>query len=191
MMAERHIFLFTDLVGFTALTSEEGDDRAAEVALLLHEHVRRLAAAYGAEEIKTLGDAVMLRCDEAAPALELGLRIVDDLEQLPGFPPVRVGMHTGPAVERARDWFGATVNVAARLCAAAAGGQVLASQSTCDAAGHLPTVELSDPRLHWLKNVTEPVPARLASRRVPALAERHRRCFLKSLIPRRTEEVLS
>jgi class 3 adenylate cyclase len=190
MSAERHIFLFTDLVGFTALTSEEGDDRAAEVALQLHDHVRRLAPAHGAEEIKTLGDAVMLRCDEPALAVELGLRIVDDLEQVPGFPPVRVGMHTGPAVQRASDWYGATVNVAARLCAAAAGGQVLASQSTCDAAGPLPSVELSDQRLHWLKNVTEPVAARLASRRVPALSER-RRCFLRNLLPRRTQEVLS
>ena len=71
----------------------------------------------------------MLRCEDPRLAIRLGLRIVDDLEELPGFPPVRVGMHTGPAVARGGDWYGTTVNVAARLCAAAGGGQVLVSEA--------------------------------------------------------------
>lgn len=61
-----HTFLFADLVGFTALTDAEGDDRAAEVALGLYERVRALLHEYGAEELKTLGDGVLLRCGEAA-----------------------------------------------------------------------------------------------------------------------------
>jgi class 3 adenylate cyclase len=51
------------------------------------------------------------------------------------------------------------VNLASRLCAAAAGGQVLASDRTVAAAGRLREVELGEQRLHWLKNVTEPVAA--------------------------------
>jgi adenylate cyclase len=80
-------------------------------------------------------------------------------------PPVRVGMHTGPAVCRGGDWYGATVNVAARLCAAAGGGEVLISEATREAAGRLRRVALGERRLHWLKNVTEPVAAQLARRR--------------------------
>jgi adenylate cyclase len=164
MAAERHTFLFGDLVGFTALTAAEGDDRAAEVAVALHEHVQRVAPAYSAQEIKAIGDAVMLRCDDPGLAVELGLRIVEELQELPGFPPVRVGIHTGTAVHRGGDWYGGAVNVAARLCTAAAGGEVLVSEATCEAAGRRPKVSLAPRRLHWLKNVTEPVPAHLASR---------------------------
>src|ERR687896_2747273 len=165
MAAERHTFLFSDLVGFTALTATEGDDRAAEVALALHGHVLELAAAYRAETIKTIGDAVMLRCDDPGLAVELGLRIVEDLEAVPSFPPVRIGVHTGTAVHRNGDWYGGAVNVAARLCGAAGGGEVLVSEATCEAAGRRRKVALAPRRLHWLKNVTEPVPAHLASRR--------------------------
>jgi adenylate cyclase len=160
-----HTFLFTDLVGFTALTEARGDDGAAEVALGFYERVRRLLPSHRAEEVKTIGDALMLRCEDPRLAIQLGLRIVDDLEALPGFPPVRVGMHTGTAVTRGGDWYGTTVNVAARLCGATGGGQVLVSECTREAAGRLRGVQLADSELHWLKNVTEPVPARLAYRR--------------------------
>jgi adenylate cyclase len=104
---------------------------------------------------------------------------------VPGFPPVRVGMHTGPAVSRDGDWYGATVNVAARLCAAAGGGEVLVSESTLKAAGRMRKVRVADRRLHWLKNVTEPIPARLASER----ACPHRRPLLRPLLPGAREVV--
>ncbi len=161
----RQTFLFTDLVGFTALTEANGDDRAAEVAHDFYLRVRGLLPAHEAHEVKTIGDAMMLRCQDPTLAIKLGLGIVNELDAVPGLPPVRVGMHTGPAVERSGDWYGATVNVAARLCSAAAGGQVLVSESTHKAAGRLHSVELADAELHWLKNVTEPVSARLAYER--------------------------
>jgi adenylate cyclase len=154
---ERHTFLFGDLVGFTALTAADGDDRAAEVALSFYDRVRTLLGDHGAEEVKTLGDGVVLRCSEGAAAIELGLRIVDELEATAGFPPVRIGMHTGPAVFRGGEWYGTTVNVAARLCAVAGGGEVLVSEATKLAAGKLRTVEFEDGRLHWLRNLTDPV----------------------------------
>jgi len=156
----RHTFLFSDLVGFTALTEANGDNHAAELALDFYDRVRGLLPDHGGEEVKTIGDAMMLRCDEAEAGIWLGLRIVSALEAVPGFPPVRVGMDTGPAAHRAGDWYGATVNVAARLCAAAGGGQVLVSESTERAARRLRKIELGERELHWLKNVTEPVPAR-------------------------------
>lgn len=170
MAAARHTFLFTDLVGFTALTAAQGDDHAADVALALHDRVARLAAEHRAEVVKTLGDALMLRCDDAGAAVRLGVRIVEQLAADPGLPPVRVGMHTGPAIARAGDWYGATVNVAARLCTAAGGGEALVSEATCEAAGRVRGVDLGERRLHWLKNVTEPVAAHLASRHECALA---------------------
>jgi class 3 adenylate cyclase len=162
MPTDRHTFLFTDLVGFTALTEANGDHHAAELALDFYDRVRRLLPSHEAEEVKTIGDAMMLRGSDPALAVQLGIRIISELEAVPGFPAVRVGMDTGPAVSQHQDWYGATVNVASRLCAAAGGGQVLVSESTRRAAGKLKHVELEEPELHWLKNVTEPVSARLA-----------------------------
>jgi class 3 adenylate cyclase len=168
MTSPVHTFLFTDLVGFTALAAERGDDHAAETAIDFYERVRRLVADHRAEEVKTIGDALMLRCDDPGLAIRLGLRIVRDLEAVEDFPAVRVGMHTGPAVTRAQDWYGTTVNLAARLCEAAGGGEVLVSETTCDAAGRLPMVELDDRRLHWLKNVSDPVAAHVVRERACA-----------------------
>ena len=182
-VAEAHTFLFCDLVGFTALTAAEGDARAADVAIELCERTRPLLSEHRAEEIKSIGDAVMIRGEDPALGIRLGLRIVRDLEQVEGFPPVRVGVHTGPAVERNGDWFGTTVNVAARLCAAASGGQVLASDTSVQAAEGLGEVEFGEQHLHWLKNVTEPIGARTVAMRERAgrLARfRSRRCPIQS-----------
>ena len=107
----------------------------------------------------------MLRADDPAAAVRLGLEIVETLDDVEGFPPVRVGIYTGPAVARAGDWYGTTVNVAARLCAAAAGGEVLVGEATAEAAGRMKGYALGERRLHWLKNVTEPIGARLATSR--------------------------
>jgi class 3 adenylate cyclase len=158
-MGELQTFLFMDMVGFTALTAEHGDDRAAEVAYLMFGHVRRLLSDHRAQEIKTIGDAMMVRCEDPALAVALGVRIVDELDESGPIPPLRVGVHTGTAVEREGDWYGAGVNVAARLCSAAGGGEVLVSESTRSAAGPVPEVDLGSRTLHWLKNVPEPVAA--------------------------------
>ena len=181
-MAE-HTFLFADLVGFTALTDSEGDDRAADVALGLYERVRRLLPQFEAEELKTLGDGVALRCERADNGIELAVNLVEDLDSLPDFPPVRVGVHTGPAVERDGDWYGRTVNVAARLCSAAGGGEALVSEHARETAGRLRNVEFSERRLHWLRNVTEPIAAHVASPRPQPLTERLAAPLRRALTP--------
>jgi adenylate cyclase len=163
MAGEAHTFLFMDLVGFTTLTAKRGDERAADVAQHLYGHVRGLLVEHGAEEIKTFGDAMMLRCDDPQLAIELGVLIVDGMSASNAFPPVRVGVHSGTAVCRDGDWYGSAVNVASRLCSAAGGAEVLVSEDACRAAGELEAVALGERRLHWLKNVPEPIAARSAT----------------------------
>ncbi|MDX6643283.1 MAG: adenylate cyclase [Solirubrobacteraceae bacterium] len=160
MAAAAHTFLFTDIVGFTALTATRGDDEAAEVALDFYRRVRPLLPEHRAQEVKTLGDALMLRAEDPGLAVRLGLEIVDSLGGRPGDPVVRVGMHTGPAVERDGDWYGSTVNLAARLCHVADGGEVLVSETTTTAAAVLRGVQLESPRVYRLKNVAQPLAAR-------------------------------
>jgi class 3 adenylate cyclase len=163
-------FLFVDLVGFTALAAERGDEHAADAALALYRCVRPLLPDHGAEEVKTIGDAMMLRCGHAGSAVRLGVRIVGCVEDHGGLPAIRVGVHTGPAAYRDGDFYGAAVNVAARLCSAAGSGQVLVSDATRSAAGRLAEVDFGEQRLHWLKNVTAPVAARVAAECDPVAA---------------------
>jgi adenylate cyclase len=155
-----HTFLFADLVGFTALTDSEGDERAAAVGAALQAHVQALAATHRAEVVKAMGDAAMIRCADPTAAVRLALQLVEEVDADPDLPPVRTGVHTGSAVGHEGDWYGRAVNVASRLCSVAAGGEVLVSEATLAAAGELPSVSVGERRLHWLKNVTEPVAAR-------------------------------
>src|SRR5437764_8504761 len=163
MADSTHTFLFADLVGFTALAELEGDDRALEVALALQRRVRGLLEEHSAEQVKTIGDGLMLRCTEPGGAILLGLRLVEEIDGENGSPPVRVGIHTGPALANEGDWYGRAVNVAARLCAVAPGGEVMVSESTREAAGTVPGVDWGDRELHWLRNVSEPVGTYLVS----------------------------
>lgn len=156
--AGEHTFLFADLAGFTALTEVHGDEQAADLAGVFFAAVRRLLPEYGAEEIKALGDALMIRAGDAACAVSLGMRVVQDLAVRHAFPHVRVGMHTGPAVERDGDWFGAAVNLAARVAALAAAGEVLTTAATRTAVnGRLPDADFRARGPRVLKNVGAPV----------------------------------
>jgi adenylate cyclase len=157
-------FLFADLSGFTALTEAHGDEQAVDLVDGFCVAVRRLLAEHQAQEVKSIGDALMLRTADTAAAIRLGLCIVHDVGSRHGFPLVRVGMHTGSAVERDGDWFGATVNLAARVSAAACGGEALLTAATRTASGEVEGVELRQ-RGRWaFRNVGEPVPVYAAVR---------------------------
>lgn len=159
-MGERetaNTFLFADLAGFTALTEAMGDEEAADLVGDFSSAVNELLPEHGAEKIKAIGDALMIRAEDAEQGLRLGLRIVNEIGGRHFFPTVRVGMNTGFAVKRGGDWFGATVNVAARISGVAAGDEVLLSEATRDAAGCLDGVELRERGRRSLRNVAEPV----------------------------------
>ena len=125
-----HTFMFADLSGFTALTEAHGDEQAADLSAAFFAEARALLPTHHAQEVKTLGDAMIIRCESAADAIGLAQRLVREVGARHGFPSVRVGMHSGRAVERDGDWFGAAVNLAARVSGAAAGGEVLMSAQT-------------------------------------------------------------
>lgn len=154
---EAQTFLFADLAGYTALTEVHGDEEAADLVGEFCASVRRLLPAHQAAEVKTIGDAVMIRAADAAEAIALGLAIVDGFGSQHGFPIVRVGMHTGPAVERSGDWFGSTVNVAARVSSVASGGEVVLTAATRVAADEVAGVDFRPRGRQELKHVAEPV----------------------------------
>lgn len=74
--ATAQTFLFADVAGFTAMTEVRGDDAAADAAGDFYAGVPALLAEYGAHEVKTVGDALLLRVPPASRAVALALRIL-------------------------------------------------------------------------------------------------------------------
>jgi adenylate cyclase len=150
-------FLFADIAGFTALTEAHGDEEAARVVAEFSGAVTRELPAFGAAHVKTIGDALMLRIPDPAQAVLLGLRIAQDVMRGNRAPTVRVGLHHGPAVERDGDYFGAAVNLAARVSGAATGGEVLLTEQTAALARNLEGVQYESRGCAPLRNVRDPV----------------------------------
>jgi adenylate cyclase len=150
-------FVFADIAGYTALTEAHGDEDAAELAAQFCRAMSDVAAESGGEVIKTIGDAVMVRHSVPAEAVDLGLTAAHDVIAGHGFPAVRVGMHHGPAIEREGDWFGATVNLAARVAALAAGGEVLVTGAVHERAAELEGVAYESRGEQRIRNVAAPV----------------------------------
>jgi adenylate cyclase len=155
---ESNTFLFADIAGYTALTEAHGDADAAELAANFCRAMSEVASARGGEVIKTIGDAVMVRHQDPSEAVGLGLTGAHEVMAGHGFPAVRVGMHHGPAIEREGDWFGATVNLAARVAAMAAASEVLVTRAVRDNTRDLAGVEFESRGEQRIRNVTAPVP---------------------------------
>jgi adenylate cyclase len=151
-------FLFADLSGYSSLTEREGDAAAADVAIRFAAEVARLAAERGIDLVKCVGDEVMVRGEDAAAVVRLGLSLQAELGGRQSFPEIHAGVHTGVAVERGGDWWGATVNIASRVATAAEAGQLLITEATRTAAA----ADLSEARLRGLgptsfRNISSPV----------------------------------
>jgi predicted ATPase/class 3 adenylate cyclase len=154
-------FLFTDIEGSTRLLQRLGDgyrgvqDRHTEI-------LRRAIATGGGHEVRTEGDAVFAAFDSAAGSVRAAVAAQRELDGHP-WPDgvelrVRAGLHTGEGVLGGDDYLGLDVNRAARIAAAAHGGQVLLSGSTHALVEHdLPAgVRLRDVGEHRLKDLAHP-----------------------------------
>lgn len=119
---------FVDLAGFTTMTAAHGDDYAANLAERFVALARK-ELDEGDRLVKSIGDAVMLTASSPTSGLALVSRICVSADAEPAFPILRTGLHHGPVVHKSGDVFGGTVNLAARVAARAAGGQMLATKS--------------------------------------------------------------
>ena len=128
---------FLDITGYTRLTEERGDEAAAELAARLARLVRRSAQEHEGTPVKWLGDGVMFYFREPAAAVLAAVELVEVVGSH-GLPPAHVGIHAGPVVFQDGDYFGRTVNLAARIAEYARPGEVLVSQEVVDAADRGP-----------------------------------------------------
>ena len=152
-------FMFTDIVDSTRLVEMLGDEQWES---LLAWHDRTLRACFDAragEEIKHEGDGFFVAFAEPDAALECACSIqrsLRDHRRDHGFAPrVRIGIHATEATDRGGDYIGRGVHMTARIAAAAAAGEIIASRDALDAASSaFPPL---DERAIELKGLTGPV----------------------------------
>ena len=124
-----HTIAFTDVEGSTGLTQRLGDAKAREV-LRAHERiVREALQAHGGAEVKAMGDGFMASFASATRALECAIamqRAFAAHNEAADAPiRVRIGLNAGEPIAEEKDLFGTAVNMAARIAAQAAGGEIL------------------------------------------------------------------
>jgi adenylate cyclase len=154
---------FLDLSGYTRLTEERGDAAAAELAGRLSRLVQRTSGQHGGKPVKWLGDGVMFHFREPGPAVVAALEMVDGASEA-GLPPAHVGIHAGPVLFQEGDYFGRTVNIAARIADYARRGEVLVSDDVVTAAGTLEGIRFDVIGPVELKGLTEAIPLQVARR---------------------------
>jgi adenylate cyclase len=145
--------VFVDLSGFTRLTEEEGDELAAERSREFANAVRTAAGRHRGRVIKLLGDGAMLHFESAGDAAAAASAVVDLAEEA-GLPAARAGIAVGPLIRRDGDYFGRTVNLASRICDAAAAGTVSATREVADLTDGLSWTPIGEADL---KGVPDPV----------------------------------
>jgi class 3 adenylate cyclase/tetratricopeptide (TPR) repeat protein len=125
--------LFTDLVGSTELSSSLSPEVADEVRRAHFSALREAISAAGGTEVKNLGDGLMVGFDATAPALSCAVAMQQGIERRNRKSPVslaiRIGISTGDVTVEEGDYFGDPVVEAARLCAVAQAGQILATEA--------------------------------------------------------------
>jgi adenylate cyclase len=151
---------FADLAGYTRLTEEVGDEEAVDVVERFVENVEHTLPD-DARVIKTIGDEVMIVGSDPAALVDwaVGFQQLAKERPLP-----RIGVHYGEVLYRDGDYYGREVNLAARVAARAAGGEVIATRPVLEQAGpHLEFDYIGEVRLKGFSEVTELFTARAAN----------------------------
>lgn len=160
--AEIRTFLFADIRGYTRFTQEHGDDAASALAGQFADLVRETVPEFDGELVELRGDEALCVFSSARQALLAAIRLQRRFRAPTGgqepFPlGVGMGLDAGEAVPTEGGYRGRALNFAARLCAVAHGGEVLASEGLAHLAHPLQGVRLAGPRAIRLKGVAEPV----------------------------------
>ncbi len=152
---------FADLAGYTRLTEEQGEEEAVGAVERFVEAVE-YTLPDDARVIKTIGDEVMVVGADAAGLVDwaVGFQLLHAQRPLP-----RIGVHYGETLYRDGDYYGREVNLAARVAARSAGGEVVVTRPLVDLSGHhLEFERIGEVRLKGFAESTELYLARQAEK---------------------------
>ncbi|MGH2948218.1 MAG: adenylate/guanylate cyclase domain-containing protein [Solirubrobacteraceae bacterium] len=144
---------FADLAGYTRLTEEAGEEEAVDVVERFVESVEETLPE-DARVIKTIGDEVMVVGADPNALVDWAV----GFQEFHGTrrPLPRIGVHAGDALYRDGDYYGRAVNLASRVGARAAGGEVLVTRPVVDAAGrHLAFEPIGQVKLKGFREATD------------------------------------
>jgi class 3 adenylate cyclase len=142
-------FAFVDMCGFTRMNDTLGDDEALQVLATFRSVVRGLSPDHGTRVGKWLGDGCMFVATEVRPIVDTVLDLVERMEHADIVLPLRTGIAAGKVIIfEGDDFIGMSINLASRLCDAAAPGEVLVSEEVRTALGdEYPVVSLGERQL--------------------------------------------
>lgn len=144
--------MFTDIVDSTVFAERIGDLRWSRLVVEHEKAIRTRVAEHQGHVVKMIGDGSMTVFDSARAAVRAGVGLQSSFS---GELLIRVGIHTGEVVRTAEDLLGTSVNKAARIAAAAAGGETLISSTVRDLIGLMPGVDIGRPRIVALKGLQD------------------------------------
>jgi class 3 adenylate cyclase len=148
--------LFTDIQGFSDLTSSVGDQEALDALKRHNQIVRAQIQNHGGTEIKYQGDGFMVAFPSARRAvlcaIDIQRKIAEQNRDNPDRPLIlRMGLNAGDVLRDDQDLFGAAVNLAARIAEKAKGNQILMSELVKELAGPYPGFKSADRGKHSIK----------------------------------------
>lgn len=150
--------LFTDIANSTALTEALGDSEWSRVRTRHRDLLRDCFASHNGAEVGSQGDGFLARFDSPVDAVRCAIELQRRLDQQRGSagfaPTVRMGVHSGDAVEEEGDLVGQVINLASRVMAEAGPGEILVTEPVAE---HLDArFELEERGLRSLKGVSRP-----------------------------------
>jgi class 3 adenylate cyclase len=156
-------FLIADIRGYTRFTERHGDEASARLAETFRDIVGEGVQVRGGTLIEIRGDEALAVFDSARQALraavDLQNRFADEIDAESNSPiKVGIGIDSGEAIKLDDGSFrGAALNVAARLCGLAQGGEIIVSEGTSHLAGRLPGLRYVDRGRAHLKGIADTV----------------------------------
>ncbi len=152
-------FLFTDVVGSTALLDRLGDHVAHAFRRRHFALLRTAIGAHDGTEVKSLGDGLMVAFTDARSAVACAVAMQRAVAVCGDPMTLRIGIDVGEAVREEDDFFGRPVIVARRLCDVAQGGQIVVSETVRKLAGSPSAHALEPLGALALKGLNDPVSA--------------------------------
>jgi predicted ATPase/class 3 adenylate cyclase len=161
-VADIHVFLIADVRGYTSYTYEHGDEDAAQLALRFATLATAAVEAHSGHVLEVRGDEVLAVFSSARAALRAAIALQEQVEQASQATPNQpircgIGVEAGEAVPVPGGYRGLALNLAARLCAKAGPGEVLAGETVIGLVRKVDGLRFQDRGVASLKGFADPV----------------------------------